>query len=169
MRIQAEVTVVDCLAETNIADYMRDCNSVKVASSRDLGTNGSVDDAASILKQKMSKNPVASLRKDGISTHNMTLGEVFASNGEEQGNFSLSKDGPNQINNDSSPIDTASMLNEAMRRYSSDANLVVTNLPFIHKNQCAQTYFHFVDKICEGIDNVMLVRGSGAEVITAYA
>jgi len=180
VRIQAEVTVVDCLAGTNIAQYMRDCNSAQVPSSLDLSMKGSVDGAASLLKQKMgipSKNPVASLRKDGISTHNMTLGEVFASQGcnesyvsvEEQGEFLPSKDVPNQINNGSSPVDTASILNETMRRYSSDANLVVANLPFIHKNQCAQTYFQFVDKVCEGMDNVMLVRGSGAEVITAYA
>jgi len=189
LRILAEVVVVDCLAGTNIAECMRDWNSVEVGPGLDMSRNGSVDDAACILntnlRRKMglssstSLNPLASLRKDGISTHNLTLGEVFAC--EEpcmslaaEGKSSLSENNiTNQINDDSPPtnqgVETASMLNEAMRRYSNDANLVVTNLPFIHKNQCAQNYFRFVDKVCEGIDNVMLVRGSGAEVITAYA
>lgn len=159
VRIQAEVTVVD-LAGTDIAEYMRDRNDV--APRLDLSTK--------------SRNPIASLRKDGINTHNMTLGEVFASEAreecvpsKEQEQSSPSNDVSNQINDSSSPIDTASMLNGAMRRYSGDANLVAVNLPFIRKNQCAETYFEFVNKACHGIDNVMLVRGSGAEVITAYA
>lgn len=194
VRIQAEVLVVDCLAETDIAKYMRDQSSLDAATST-TSIDGSMNTGFgsdlfmpnTTSQRKMgplsaSSNPVASLRKDGISTNNMTLGEVFAS--EACGKRSVSqkrqnkprlpkKISPDQIKDGGETADqdndAASMLNEAMRRYSSDSNLVVTNLPFIHKNQCAQSYFQFVDKVCEGIDNVMLVRGSGAEVITAYA
>jgi len=192
LRIHAEVTVVDCLAGTNIADYFRDCNSVYAGSGHDSSrkANGSVDNAASLnanlprktgLLSSGSLNPVASLRKEGISTHHMTLGEVFACEAHEEQRMSmaggkkgsLSENVPDQINVDKPSSDhgaaAASMLNNAIRTYSSDANLVVTNLPFIHKNACAQAYFQFVDTACEGIENVMLVRGSGAEVITAYA
>ncbi|KAL7540066.1 hypothetical protein ACHAXR_009825 [Thalassiosira sp. AJA248-18] len=193
VRIQAEVTVVDCLAETNIAEYMRDWSSVKVAPGLDSSMNGSVEKAASMLNTKLrrkvglssgSLNPITSLQNGGISTQNMTLGEVFACqscedpcvSGVEPSESSLPKTVISHQTIDGSlcppkdeTVDTASMLNEAMRRYSSDANLVVTNLPFMHKNQCAESYFQFVDKVCDGIDNVMLVRGSGAEVITAYA
>eukprot|EP00578_Thalassiosira_sp_NH16_P018592 CAMPEP_0181099512 /NCGR_PEP_ID=MMETSP1071-20121207/12699_1 /TAXON_ID=35127 /ORGANISM="Thalassiosira sp., Strain NH16" /LENGTH=1053 /DNA_ID=CAMNT_0023182179 /DNA_START=19 /DNA_END=3180 /DNA_ORIENTATION=+ len=179
VRIQAEVTVVDCLSGIGIDEYMRDWNSEKVAPRLDL-KKGIVHDATSILKQNMglpSRNHVASLRKDGISTHNMTLGEVFASKAcekpfvseEEQANSSHTTDASLQNNGTSSPIDAASLFGDTIRRYSSDANLVVTNLPFIHKKQCAQAYFQFIERVCEGLDNVMFVRGSGAEVITAYA
>jgi len=192
LRIQAEVVVVDCLAGTNIADCMRDRQSVHRGSSLDMSINSSVDDAAGILnskiRQKMgmstpgSSNPVASLQKDGISTHDMTLGEVFASEARGEPTIQMVEQSkssapnsyiPSQIEDGSFSADqgfeAASLLNEAMQRFSSDANLVVTNLPFIHKNQCAQDYFRFVDTVCEGVDNVMLVRGSGAEVITTYA
>lgn len=171
IRIHAEVQVVDCMAGTNIAGFFRD----------DELANGSLDDASSILKREMgrqSSNPVASLRNDGISTHHMTLGEVFASKSckdpssqvEEKPDPSLSCQNDTQpTDNDST--DAASKLNEAMRKYSSGANLVVANLPFIHKQQtqCPHTYFQFVGKAFEGIDNLMLVRGSGTEVVTAYA
>jgi len=153
VRIHAEVHVVNCLVGTDIAQHMRDEQATNI-----------VDDASSLLRQELGRqfsNPVASLRKEGISTHNMTLGEVFKatnSNGETPQDLPT----PNQA-------DAASMLNETIRKYSSEANLVCTNLPFIYKNDCAKSYFHFIDKAFDGIDNVMLVRGSGSEVVTAYA
>ncbi len=157
VRIQADVTVVGDLARTDIARYMRDEMSVD----RDIMA-GSRDE---ILRDKMGKskpnNPVASLRKDGISTHHMTLGEVFASDCYEDGpsNFTRTDDG----------MQAASVMNEMVQRESRDANLVVTNLPFIQKDHDSEKYFNFLHAACKGIDNVMLVRGSGAEVITAYA
>ena len=153
VRIHAEVHVVDCLVGTDIAQHMRDEQATNI-----------VDDASSLLRQELGRqfsNPVASLRKEGISTHNMTLGEVFKatnSNGEIPQDLPT----PNQA-------DAASMLNETIRKYSKESNLVCTNLPFIHSNECAKSYFHFIDKAFDGIDNVMLVRGSGSEVVTAYA
>ena len=99
----------------------------------------------------------------------MTLGEVFAA--EDRALSTVPEESESTLSSTSqqSASNTASLLNEAMRRHSGDANLVVTNLPFIRKDQCAQQYFQFIDKACEGLENVMLVRGSGAEVITAYA
>ena len=96
----------------------------------------------------------------------MTLGEVFACRDQPIEEVSVSGDSNVPVDQDGV---TASMLNEAIRTHSSNANLVVVNLPFIHKSQCAQEYFQFVDKAFNGIDNVILVRGSGSEVVTAYA
>jgi len=30
-------------------------------------------------------------------------------------------------------------------------------------------FFNYVDALCDGLDNVLLVKGSGKEVITTYA
>lgn len=180
LRIDAEVVVIDCLAGTNIAEIMRERNPESsrcgLDPAKSVGSAG--DSMQSRFRSKIGvspgsvNNPVASLRKDGISTHNMTLGEVFASEAcEGSGIRAAPQD--NESAPRSTPFnqedETVSILNEVMRTHSSQSNLVVTNLPFIHKDQCAQGYFHFVNRACEGIDNVMLVRGSGAEVITAYA
>ena len=206
VRIHAEVTVVDCLARTNIADCMRDRMSGHVALISDVGF-----DISSIRNPSCQKNMelsscnnyrLKSLREDGISTHHMTLGEVFSPEAYEKPCSSLAKDSniacgerssiPDDIslprditsvtlNNSQEKIDTsindghtqgiqtASMLNEAIKRHSSNSNLVVTNLPLIRNDQSAEDYFNFVGTVCKGIDNVMLVRGSGAEVITVYA
>jgi hypothetical protein len=170
VRIQADVTVVEDLAGTNIARYMRDETSVDAIPNRDIMAN-SRDET---LREKMGisrpNNPVASLRKDGISTHHMTLGEVFASDCYEDGPVGGIEVGHLNSNTHSDDgIQAASVLNRIIRRESRDINLVVTNLPFIRKDHDSEEYFKFLHAACKGIDNVMLVRGSGAEVITAYA
>lgn len=192
LRINAEVIVVDCLAGTNIAKCWRG-NLVKGGSNLDLTTqnqkeslNGATCSVS--LQQNMDsqswglQNPDTTVEKDEIDTPYMTSGEGFASEDCEESlvpqklhfETSLPKSSiPGERNDSTAATDegtkTATRLNEAMRKYSSDANLVVTNLPIIDKNQCAPTYFQFLERVCNGIDNVMLVRGSGAEVITTYA
>ncbi len=157
VRIQADVTIVEDLARTDIARYMRDETSVD----RDIMTGSQDETARGRIGIPKPNNPVASLRKDGISTHHMTLGEVFASDCYE--------DGPSNFTQNDNGMQAASMMNEMLQRDSCDANLIVTNLPFIRKDHDSEKYFKFLHTACEGIDNVMLVRGSGAEVITAYA
>ena len=169
MRIQAEVIVIDALSNTNIAEHMRDSSSV--GSSR-------IDHVSfgqrSITKgnKRATLNRVASLTQDGISTHHMTIGEVFVgeslpedtSTNEYYGN----EEGGKQ---ESIPPDNhaAVLLNKMIKKHSGDANLVVTNLPFIPNEVFPNEYFDFVDAIVNDIDNILLVRGSGAEVITSIA
>eukprot|EP00986_Skeletonema_menzelii_P016121 scaffold13751_cov150-Skeletonema_menzelii.AAC.6 len=161
VRIQADVIVVEDLARTDIAQYMRDEASVDDIPSRDMMASSRDQTLKDKMRISRPSNPVASLRKDGISTSHMTLGEVFSSDCYE--------DGPSNFTHSGDGIQTATVLNEMVRRESHDANLVVTNLPFIQKDHDSEEYFKFLYTVCEGIDNVMLVRGSGAEVITAYA
>ena len=142
VRIQAEVKVIECLAGTHIAERMRERRSKQ----------------SSELHRKVTR------------THNMTLGEAFGSCGHP-----ANQDTAADANEaDSSGRDglftcAAAGLNAAIRTHSSDANLVVTNLPFIHKDEEPVGYFGFVSRVCDCVENVMFVRGSGAEVITTYA
>jgi len=63
---------------------------------------------------------------------------------------------------------TAQSFNQALRHYSLGASLVVTNMPLIRPDKPADDFFNYVDTMCELIPNVVLVRGSGVEVITTY-
>jgi potassium/chloride transporter 4/5/6 len=63
---------------------------------------------------------------------------------------------------------TARIFNEALKKYSRHAALVVTNMPLIRSDQPGRDFLDYVDTICASIDNVLLVRGSGVEVITTY-
>jgi len=70
-------------------------------------------------------------------------------------------------------MNTAIKLNEAITSKSSTSKLVIINLPGLPKNmdneiECNH-YLEFVDVLCEGLERVVLVRGSGREVITIYS
>jgi potassium/chloride transporter 4/5/6 len=171
MRIQAEVVVVKELASTNIASRMRDTHSVGSSKVQKASSK-----SRSMLGKPKTLNRVASLAEDGISTHHMTIGEVFLESPLPEDSCASDYYGgdleigiQDQDSSSYSRKHTAAVLNGLIKSRSCDANLVVTNLPFIPQEAVAKEYFEFVDALVEGVDNVMLVRGSGAEVITSMA
>ena len=58
-------------------------------------------------------------------------------------------------------------LNSKMRRHSDNSALVVTNLPYMTHLPPA-FFVDYVDTMTDGLGAVMLVRGSGQEVVTQY-
>ncbi|TMS34471.1 hypothetical protein L596_002055 [Steinernema carpocapsae] len=77
-----------------------------------------------------------------------------------QGNFNVRK------------MHAAVKLNELMRQKSQDATLVIVNLPgpTDFTDGTSDTYYmEFIDALTEGLERVLLVRGTGAEVVTIYS
>lgn len=65
---------------------------------------------------------------------------------------------------------TAVKLNAAIREQSSQADLVVLNLPRPPRGpQGLTNYMDYLEALTEGLQRVLLVRGSGKEVITIYS
>ncbi|XP_025076500.1 solute carrier family 12 member 4-like isoform X4 [Pomacea canaliculata] len=65
---------------------------------------------------------------------------------------------------------TAVRLNEHIVEKSHDAQLVILNLPAPPKAPAGdENYMEFLEVLTEGIDRVVMVRGSGREVITIYS
>ncbi|KAF8370349.1 kcc-2 [Pristionchus pacificus] len=64
---------------------------------------------------------------------------------------------------------TAVKLNELMRSHSSDAKLVVVNLPGAPNSEGESFYMDFIEALTESLHRVLLVRGTGAEVVTIYS
>ena len=65
---------------------------------------------------------------------------------------------------------TAVKLNAAIRSKSAEAELVVLNFPAPPSNLGAEeNYMEYLDALSEGVKRVLLVRGSGREVITIYS
>ena len=162
VRISASVTVVD-LSHTDIAEDMRELDSVPVEG---------VD-----IRHSANKN-----------TQHMTVGEVFshevydipyrpvgdlesaigAELGHMQPDSALTPDKTQFISTGDGEYQAAREFNNQLMKYSAMANLVVTNMPLI-RSDVASKFLGYVDVMTKGIDNVLLIRGSGAEVITTYA
>lgn len=65
---------------------------------------------------------------------------------------------------------SAVKLNKIIVEKSGAAQLVVLNLPKPPSNRLAfLNYIEYLDVLTEGLDRVLLVRGSGREVITIYS
>lgn len=75
---------------------------------------------------------------------------------------------PNQSN--VRRMHTAVKLNGVVLNKSQDAQLVLLNMPGPPKNrQGDENYMEFLEVLTEGLNRVLLVRGSGREVITIYS
>lgn len=67
---------------------------------------------------------------------------------------------------------SAVRLNQQIRARSQDAKLVLINLPSPptnHTSLTAYSYMEYVDALTEGLDRLLLMRGSGREVITIFS
>ena len=66
---------------------------------------------------------------------------------------------------------SAVRLNQQIRDRSRDAKLVLINLPSppSHTSLTAYSYMEYVDALTEGLDRLLLMRGSGREVITIFS
>uniref|UniRef100_A0A8C6PBP0 Solute carrier family 12 member 5a n=1 Tax=Nothobranchius furzeri TaxID=105023 RepID=A0A8C6PBP0_NOTFU len=65
---------------------------------------------------------------------------------------------------------TALRLNEVILKKSSEAKLVLLNMPGAPRNRTGdENYMEFLEVLTEGLNRVLLVRGGGREVITIYS
>lgn len=63
----------------------------------------------------------------------------------------------------------AKYLNSAIKKQSHDATLVVTNLPDVPAGNSAFAYMQYIEHLTADLHRVLLVRGTSAEVISAFA
>ncbi len=151
---------------------------------------------AAVTVVDMSKTTINLDMRDGdddIDEYNKTVGEWFSNasyevpyvalsdyNDLELGNvedadevifdedkkddFDDDLESPPSVDNSDSRMKNAKALNNIIKSYSSESNLIVTNMPKLQAD-----FFDYVDAMCDGLDNVLLIKGSGKEVITTYA
>lgn len=62
---------------------------------------------------------------------------------------------------------TAVLLNRNILEFSAGARLVVTNLPLV-ADMHASEVLQYVEAVGEGIAPLLMIRGSGVEVVTQY-
>ncbi|KNE68213.1 hypothetical protein AMAG_12891 [Allomyces macrogynus ATCC 38327] len=62
-------------------------------------------------------------------------------------------------------MNTSVKLNQLMRQHSSDAELIFCNLPVPAPDQNAIDYLEYLDVLCHELRRIVLVKGSGMELI----
>lgn len=162
VRITASVIVLD-MSETTIAQEMRGGGHCASHQNSNISTDD--DDI-------------------GRTHDDRTVGEVFSQipyspfvdkNDLETGGSTTTTPTnafPEYTNNAGIAVGTAAnaiALNKLLLMHSSSSNLIVTNMPFVTPHDPPKKFFTFVDTVCQGLNNILFVRGSGKEVITTYA
>uniref|UniRef100_A0A8C5GMI2 Solute carrier family 12 member 5-like n=1 Tax=Gouania willdenowi TaxID=441366 RepID=A0A8C5GMI2_GOUWI len=84
--------------------------------------------------------------------------------------FSMKPEWENLNQSNVRRMHTALRLNEVIIKKSSEAKLVLLNMPGPPKNRTGdENYMEFLEVLTEGLNRVLLVRGGGREVITIYS
>uniref|UniRef100_A0A4W4HML5 Solute carrier family 12 member 7a n=1 Tax=Electrophorus electricus TaxID=8005 RepID=A0A4W4HML5_ELEEL len=105
--------------------------------------------------------------KDKLATERNRLREASAG---VKDLFSMKPEWENLNQSNVRRMHTAVKLNEAVVNKSQGAHLVLLNMPGPPKNKDGdENYMEFLEVLMEGLDQVLLVRGGGREVITIYS
>ncbi|CAF0969423.1 unnamed protein product [Adineta ricciae] len=165
LRIEAEVNVVE-MEDQEISAYAYE-RTLKLAERVKLLKGLKLPDKELQLQPQIFMESIVN------SQQRLTAPEE--SNDQYQYTFT-----PNQLENLKNSITASSMrkmhsavrLNQQIRERSSDAKLVLINLPSPpakHSSLAAYSYMEYVDALTEGLDRLILMRGSGREVITIFS
>ncbi|CAD5228337.1 unnamed protein product [Bursaphelenchus xylophilus] len=102
---------------------------------------------------------------NGLGTHKGSVASIDSSYmNDEKANYSARPEIYNVRK-----MHTAVRLNEMMKERSNQAQLIVVNLPGPPDRNFDTYYMEFLEALTEGLNRVLLVRGTGTEVVTIYS
>lgn len=184
VRIDASVTAVVDLCHTDIAEDMRNIDSVPTGF--DKKAQYAFTNTQNMTVGEVFSKEVYDVPYQQIDDLEKVIGAELGYNEFPNPPPSASLDEEQQQDQSSSTTNqqkvwkekrskTAKVFNQALHKYSQAADLIVTNMPLIRStpgsisNKNSSDFLGYVDSMTKGFDNVLLIRGSGAEVITTYA
>ncbi|XP_053401890.1 solute carrier family 12 member 6-like isoform X2 [Mercenaria mercenaria] len=187
LRIQADVEVVE-MAESDITAYTYERTLIMEQRTEMLKNMrvGKIVQPQSIVDNSRASLPEVTVKLDTVTEESTTDEEklsernqyTFSPNFRQEGvsmeemassiNKNVLDIKPDQKN--VRRMHTAVRLNEVIIQKSHEAKLVILNLPAPPKHESGElNYMEFLEVLTEGLDTVLMVRGSGSEVITIYS
>uniref|UniRef100_A0A8C1XDD9 Solute carrier family 12 member 7a n=1 Tax=Cyprinus carpio TaxID=7962 RepID=A0A8C1XDD9_CYPCA len=148
LRLDAKVEVVEMVR------YNFDQHKLKINCNSHATLNDKATPTSDRVHMTWTKEKLISER-NRLREANMTVRDIFSMK-------------PDQTN--VRRMHTAVKLNKVVVNKSQGAQLVLLNMPGPPKNQGGdENYMEFLEVLTEGLKRVLLVRGSGREVITIYS
>uniref|UniRef100_A0A5K4F357 Solute carrier family 12 member 6 n=2 Tax=Schistosoma mansoni TaxID=6183 RepID=A0A5K4F357_SCHMA len=84
--------------------------------------------------------------------------------------YLLNKAHPGRITRTQRRLHCAVRLNELLRTHSSESDLVIVNMPGPSRTLGSEYYYmDYIETLTDGLSRILLVRGTGREVITAFS
>uniref|UniRef100_A0A5S6QV31 Solute carrier family 12 member 6 n=1 Tax=Trichuris muris TaxID=70415 RepID=A0A5S6QV31_TRIMR len=172
LRIDAFVDVVE-LSEYDISEYAHELSLKRDQRSKmlcQLGLAGKEKEIQGVIEN------AAYVSKKGRSEE--TVREDEESNRTDNVNADVSKSSLNNRRTDCIRrtqrytircIQRAAKLNEAIQSRSGDAQLVCLNLPEPRGNDSDTFYMEYIETLTMDLDRVVLVKGTGSEVVTIFS
>lgn len=152
----------DCELIEVAADNVENCSGEKNPSPQKEGSLSS-------SKQHSPEKQTSIISNQNESSENAIMKSAIKDKSETNETFDeLLKLQPDEAN--VRRMHAAVKLNEVMVSKSHEAQLVVLNLPGLPKiAKTEENYMEFIEVLTEGLDRVLMVRGSGREVMTIYS
>ncbi|XP_046563343.1 solute carrier family 12 member 4-like isoform X3 [Haliotis rubra] len=176
LRIEAEVNVVE-MSTIDISAYTYERTLMmeqRTQMLRDMRLN-KMEPQAIVDRSHLTPSDVM-LRLDPVPEENDDESSTDPTDHSKRNQFTFTPQQGGQLLNlkpdtrNVRRMHTAVRLNEHIVEKSHDAQLVILNLPAPPKSSAGEeSYMEFLEVLTEGLDRVLMVRGSGREVITIYS
>ncbi|XP_028392858.1 solute carrier family 12 member 6-like [Dendronephthya gigantea] len=172
LRIKADVEVIE-MVDTDIEAYTYERTLVmeqrsKMLKKMRLTRKESRKEVQAIVETHHKTKPSNTPRPPDTPVPSIQVHTSSSTDTSEKDGEKRKKEHPSKMN--LQRMDNAVKLNKLIQEKSSEAQLLLLNLPPPAKNESGDYhYMEFVEVMTEGLKRVLLVKGSGHEVITIYS
>lgn len=142
-----------------------DDSRIEEASEMGAGSSSS-EPSSKVSPVKQATSPVKVLRK--MSEEKLDADKPKKENGDHIPSLEDEVHVPKVLPGQAKRMATAVRYNEVMKEHSSDAALIITNLPSLSIYKSNLQFLSFTEVLTEGLPRIVLVKGTKHEVITTY-
>ncbi|KRY55984.1 Solute carrier family 12 member 6 [Trichinella britovi] len=184
LRMDATVDVV-CLTKYDISEYAHELTLKREQRQKMLDQLGLSDRQKDIDVDNAISNSTSGVQSGAElpvqnRTNLLTLDNLFKKDKTNEGNEATSNTAAEQCEEEKLPITSsqtynirclqrAKKLNEAIQSRSRESDLIFLNLPDPGKNGYEKLYMEYIEVMTTGLNRVVLIKGTGSEVVTIFS
>ncbi|KRZ76606.1 Solute carrier family 12 member 6 [Trichinella papuae] len=184
LRMDATVDVV-CLTKYDISEYAHELTLKREQRQKMLDQLGLTDRQKDIDVDNAISNSTSAVQSVAElpvqnRTNLLALDNLFKNDKTNEGNEATSNATAEQCEEEKLPITSAQTynirclqrakkLNEAIQSRSRESDLIFLNLPDPGRNGYEKFYMEYIEVMTTGLNRVVLIKGTGSEVVTIFS